>query len=479
MQPTLDMECLGAAARAPDIPSPFVVRPYLQFGSASKSSLLLVWYGVNADSDWKVELRRNTRKGWRQWHECKVTKSDQPVADLGTRTRYTANLERLKPGRAFEYRIAKSEKCVFEARGNGLKARKQPVRFVVMGDGADGSQTAARVAQMANACQPDLVLFAGDNVYEDGRISEYERDFFGTYNAAKSTPTAGAPLLSQVPSAAAAGNHDVRTPGFEDRDSQDGESEDPKIAAPTVDLPPDLMGYFRFFAHSDNGPALTHAEIKAMQAAKNKRKRVARFAGRGFINRSNFSLDYGDVHVLVLDGNKYVDWTNEQLRAWVMQDLSKATRAVWKFVVIHQPPFTGGGYEIEERTRMLCDIFQTHGVDVVFSGHCHAYERSYPLRFFVAPNRDTTQVDVVPGTFAIDREYDGKINTRPNGVIYVVTGAAGHIAEFPHQPQAAESTCKLVLNLPSLTMCDVRSGTLIVRQLAADGTEVDAFMIDK
>jgi 3',5'-cyclic AMP phosphodiesterase CpdA len=215
-----------------------------------------------------------------------------------------------------------------------------------------------------------------------------------------------------------------------------------------------------------------------MQVNKKKRKRIARFAGRDFINRTNFSVDYGDVHVLFLDGNKYLDWSNERIRAWVEQDLSSAS-ARWKIAVIHQPPFTGGGYEVEERTRMLCDIFQTHGVDVVFSGHCHAYERSHPLRFFASPNRNDTTPDLVPGTFAIDRAFDGKINTRPNGIVYVVTGAAGHIAEFAHHPSQVETTNTLVVDVPSLTMCDVRRGTLIVRQLAADGTEIDCFMIDK
>jgi hypothetical protein len=181
----------------------------------------------------------------------------------------------------------------------------------------------------------------------------------------------------------------------------------------------------------------------------------------------------------MLDGNKYADWSNEHLRAWVEKDLQAAKAATWKVVVIHQPPFTGGDYAEEQRNRLLCDIFQNNGVDVVFSGHCHAYERSFPLRFLASPHVEEPPTESVPGTVALDHSFDGKINTRPNGVIYVVTGTGGRIEQGAHHPQQVETTCKLVLDQPSFTMCDVRGRTLIIRQISADGSELDSVMIDK
>lgn len=37
------------------------------------------------------------------------------------------------------------------------------------------------------------------------------------------------------------------------------------------------------------------------------------------------------------------------------------------------------------RSRLLYDLFQAHGVDVVFSGHSHMSEHIHPMTFEVKP----------------------------------------------------------------------------------------------
>ncbi len=68
-------------------------------------------------------------------------------------------------------------------------------------------------------------------------------------------------------------------------------------------------------------------------------------------------------------------------------------------------------------------------------------------------------------------------------MIYVVTGAGGQHLYNPEQNDDPDSwqkfTDKFVSKVHSLTVADVDGTTLTVRQLAADGTELDRFVITK
>jgi hypothetical protein len=71
-------------------------------------------------------------------------------------------------------------------------------------------------------------------------------------------------------------------------------------------------------------------------------------AGARFPRMANYSFDNGDVHVLCLDSNRYVDPNDAALRAWISSDL-EGTDAIWKFVVYHHPAFNVGSehYEVQ------------------------------------------------------------------------------------------------------------------------------------
>ena len=81
-------------------------------------------------------------------------------------------------------------------------------------------------------------------------------------------------------------------------------------------------------------------------------------------------FDYGNSHFVVLDSNR----ESEEQLAWLVEDL-EASKATWKFVSFHHPPFTAGGnYYSEHRIHLknlLHPIFEKYGVDVVFNGHDH------------------------------------------------------------------------------------------------------------
>jgi len=84
----------------------------------------------------------------------------------------------------------------------------------------------------------------------------------------------------------------------------------------------------------------------------------------------------GNVRFFVIDSN-YLD--PEQLK-WLEKELS-ASGSDWKIAYFHHPLYTTArrGPEVEVRA-VLEPLFVKHGVDVVFTGHEHVYERYKPQK---------------------------------------------------------------------------------------------------
>ena len=216
---------------------------------------------------------------------------------------------------------------------------------------------------------------------------------------------------------------------------------------------------------------------------------------------ANFSFDYGNAHWTVLDANATVDWTNRELREWLAADLAAARKSTWRFVSFHQPGFNSSKTHFDEQyMRIVAPIFEEGHVDVVFNGHVHNYQRSYPLRFapaaennaapFVATKTgdskkagDTKKKRHVDGKVTLDKSFDGLTDTSPQGVIYLVTGAGGQHLYNPEQQDDPESwqefTYKHISKVHSLTVADSNGSSLTIRQLTASGEEVDRFVIKK
>ncbi len=89
-----------------------------------------------------------------------------------------------------------------------------------------------------------------------------------------------------------------------------------------------------------------------------------------------YSFDAGSLHVTVLDSNDRAWADMKGQTAWLKEDLaSPLPRTI---VAFHHPPFSsdrkhpGGDLAIRAE---WCGIFTQNGVDAVFSGHTHTYER--------------------------------------------------------------------------------------------------------
>jgi len=93
-----------------------------------------------------------------------------------------------------------------------------------------------------------------------------------------------------------------------------------------------------------------------------------------------------DVAFFALDSNymdpKQLDWLDQNL---------KSSQGTWKICFFHHPLYNDGrhhGPDVDLRSRLL-PLFQRYGVNAVFSGHEHVYERMKPennIYYFVLGN---------------------------------------------------------------------------------------------
>jgi hypothetical protein len=113
-----------------------------------------------------------------------------------------------------------------------------------------------------------------------------------------------------------------------------------------------------------------------------------------------YSFDWGNAHFVALDTNQSYSPGSVQYN-WLVSDLQASTQ-LWKFVFFHYPAYNSGPHGSTSGVQThLVPIFETYGVDVVFNGHDHHYERTCPI-------------------------LDDACTTPQDGsVVYVITGGGG------------------------------------------------------
>lgn len=479
VQPGLSISDLGSQdlSRGAYPVVPFIIKPYLQLGDndcpSSYPQILLIWHTERVKSDWTVQLCSQGD----EWVDCEEVESQTiKVNGIETHLRHQCLLSDVGQSPKANYRLLWQGIIVFQSEFRVPKLEGEKLRIAVVGDLGDGGADSKAVVHRLYSESPDLTVLAGDVVYKSGTFSEYLANYFPVMNCDHVDPSCGAPFIRSHLVTASVGNHDVKVPkGYEKQKASGKKSRRTE-----------LFAYDIFFCHPENGPRGLTKKHLDLDGSNGKYSDLIDEVGSNIISKTNFHYSYGDSFWLHLDGNAYLDWTETKLRKWVSSALSRASQFIWKFVVLHQPPFTSDlEYWCEQKQRLLCELFEAHGVDIVFSGHSHVYERTYPLKYSVKPGscgRLVQDNGIVDGHLRLDRKYDGKTVTKTDGVIYITTGAGGKPLDEEHKPASGSKppfTDILDLDNFSVSMLEIEGKKLLLRQVNTEGEVIDQIVLEK
>jgi hypothetical protein len=180
-----------------------------------------------------------------------------------------------------------------------------------------------------------------------------------------------------------------------------------------------------------------------------------------------YSFDYANAHFIVLNDTSTADLIAGAQRTWLRADLAAVDRSVtpWVFVMHHSPMYTcatAHGPEVTLRASWQ-PLFDEFGVDFVFSGHNHEYERSLPIRGFAS---GTTEGQVQPsGTNGIPQAA--------NGTVYVVAAGAG--APLYGVDQTSTGYTVFAESTRNYVVLEIEGKTMRFHAYRLDGTDLDVF----
>jgi 3',5'-cyclic AMP phosphodiesterase CpdA len=134
---------------------------------------------------------------------------------------------------------------------------------------------------------------------------------------------------------------------------------------------------------------------------------------------SYYAYKKGNVHFFVLNSN-YMD--PKQL-AWLEGQLKDAGNGGWKICYFHHPLYSSGQYHGPslDLRKLLEPLFVKYGVDVVFSGHDHVYERIRPqqgIYYFM----EGASGELRPGNLAHTAITEKGFDTDRSFVLSEITG---------------------------------------------------------
>lgn len=287
---------------------------------------------------------------WRTPVPASTTVEFGPTAELGRLVhdptpvlQHTATLTGLAPDTEYCYRV-RSGDGVREGASSLLWFRtlkeSGPLSFAVTADIGAGNLAQWGVAEVMRAMHPDLVLIAGDTLYPTFLDTQADQRLFSIYRR----------LMTGTPFFVVAGNHD----SWSSRPQE---------------------FYDAFMLPTNNVPPALHA-----------------LAGTG--PEHYYAFDHGDAHFIGLHvplyyrGLEIAPGTVQY--QWLEADLAASTKP-WKFLFLHLPLMSSGPHadddynlngvpDTKELADALLPLASRYGVQMVFSGHDHSYQRFRPVQ---------------------------------------------------------------------------------------------------
>lgn len=176
-----------------------------------------------------------------------------------------------------------------------------------------------------------------------------------------------------------------------------------------------------------------------------------------------YSFHFGNAQFFMLNSNEKDEFKpGAEQYEWLKEQLANST-AKWKFVAHHHGVFTSDENDYGDtwkgqtsnlgdlKIREIVPIYEEYGVDVVFFGHLHTYERSWPIK-------------------------DMEVN-QENGVVYLLSGGAGgNLEDFA--PTRSFFTSKLYRG-HHYGRIDIHQGTLFFKMYDINGALKDYMEIRK
>ncbi|MGQ9464375.1 MAG: metallophosphoesterase [bacterium] len=155
-----------------------------------------------------------------------------------------------------------------------------------------------------------------------------------------------------------------------------------------------------------------------------------------------YSFCYANICFLCLNTEMELNGIQQE---WLVNELNRITSDTtiyWIFVNLHRPPYSSGshGSALDVRTTW-CPIFEKYGVDIVFCGHNHSYERTKKI----------------------------------NGVVYIVCAGGG----APLYDIGNNEWTECSLKDYHFCRVTIKGKNLILHAIKPDGTKFDSLILRK
>ena len=402
--------------------------PYLQ--SQSPNSVVVKWRTTNAG---------NSRVIW----GTDVNNLNQTASDATVSTEHEVKLTGLPANTTIYYTVGTTSGN-FTPIGEHYKFKtppangtRQPVRFWVIGDSGTANTNAQAVKEAYLNYQPniatDLWIMLGDNAYNQGTDNEYQAAVFDMYPELLKTSA----LWSTI------GNHD-----------------------------------------SANANSLTETGVYYDNFALPKQAATDGIStGADSGKEAYYSFDYANIHFVVLNSQE----TNATFRTgminWLNNDLA-ISASDWTIALWHHPPYTKGTHDSDAEARLIymreniLPILENRGIDLVLTGHSHAYERSWLLdSHYDSSNTFNAGLHVISNSLT---EYFKPILGQNShaGAVYIVDGSSGKVGSGFSNAHPAMRNLLPLSELGSVII-DVNGALMQVKFINSDGQISDSFSIIK
>jgi hypothetical protein len=324
------------------------------------------------------------------------------ATNQGDVKQFTATLRQLRSGVRYAYRVGDGVVWNEWRTFRTASYHPQKLKFLVFGDSQSlNYQVWGNTLQKAFQANPDAAFMVNM-----GDLVDVGQD----YGQWKNWLHAGQGVIDAIPVVAVVGNHETYTPNRT--------FSMPQLFVSQLPLP-------------RNGPAELRGQV--------------------------YSLEYGDVHLAVMDSQigeerAFVPYSLFLQQEWLKKDLAHS-RKPWNIVLTHRPFYSNRKAKDSEVLRnAFVPILQQAQVDVVFTAHEHVYARSVPL--------------------------DGKENGFP-GTVYVATGRSGTKTYPDPAQQVWNESFYNPVDEPNYLTVEVGRNVLLVKSFKVSGTLLDMWSIHK